>query len=253
MNPELNETHSPHRDGFTNWMRLRQSSILYLLGISRHESDVLSSLPTDLSDCNSYSEIIGIVFRMYSIESSLYRNINHFLRRFPVEIASKLMKELDGMLCYIYLLQSSINQFSLRSPIKCDLVVYRGFSSDGPNQAQLYESMIGEIVIWRGFTSTSLDRECVISSFVGGSAGLLFEITLHPGDVAASISGYSGHSSESEVLIAASTGFLVESVEWIEVENHETSDVFTIPRVKLNYFLSWYDFDLDRPPPRLIL
>jgi hypothetical protein len=38
------------------------------------------------------------MLRLCSIESSLYRNINHFLRSFPVQIAGKLMKELYGML-----------------------------------------------------------------------------------------------------------------------------------------------------------
>jgi hypothetical protein len=61
------------------------------------------------------------------------------------------------------------------------------------------------------------------------------------------------HSRESEVLIAASSGFVVDSVEDISILDPATDLEFTIPLVRLTYFVSWYDFDLERRPPRLIL
>jgi hypothetical protein len=54
-----------------------------------------------------------------------------------------------------------------------------------------------------------------ISRFVGNSDGMLFEISLHPGDVVASITQLSRFPEESEPLIPAWTRFFVEQVEWV--------------------------------------
>jgi hypothetical protein len=111
----------------------------------------------------------------------------------------------------------------------------------------LYESMIGEMIVWPGFTSTSTKRDLVISKFIRGEDSLLFEISLHPGDVAVAISDYSDYPMESEILIAASSGFMVEEVEWIEIRGSK------IGQVRLSYCMSWYDFNIDdRPAPILV-
>jgi hypothetical protein len=184
---------------------------------------------------------------MYTIESSLFKNVNHFLRRFPIEIVDKFMSEVGGIVRYIYLLQSSIECYSQSHPLESDIIAYRGISSKGTQFAPLYESMIDEVIVWSGFTSTSTDRDCVIQSFIKNENSILFKITLHAGDSAALISEYSEYRFESEILIAASSGFKVENVEYIDCESNE-SNSFRIPFVSLSYCLSWYDFDIDKHP-----
>jgi hypothetical protein len=68
----------------------------------------LSSLASDLLLCTSIAEMIPLIFRMYTLESRLYKNMNTFLRCFPLRLVSKFMKEFRGLLRYLYLLQSSI-------------------------------------------------------------------------------------------------------------------------------------------------
>jgi hypothetical protein len=78
---------------------------------------------------------------------------------------------------------------------------------------------------------------------------------LHTDDVGVSIRCYSTVESENEVLIAASSGFRVELVDFIDVEGRErnSSSIAPFPIVTLNYFLHWYDFDLEqRPLPVLV-
>jgi hypothetical protein len=202
--------------------------------------------------------MIPLIFKMYSAESPLSGNVNDFLRKFPIEVVSKFEKELVGVLSYIDLLQSSIEQHWLAHPLPADCTVYRGFPMDGRLCGLLYETMIGEVIVWRGFSSTSRDRDGVISTFVGSGAGVLFEISLPLGAVAVSIAEFS-EFEESEILIAASTAFLVDSVDWIRVSFSPTSDSdsgsgeFEIPCVHLSYFAGWWDFDLDHCPPRFLL
>jgi hypothetical protein len=140
----------------------------------------------------------------------------------------------------------------LASPLTADCTVYRGLAADGQSFALLYETMIGEVIVWRGFSSASLDREVVISRFVRGEMGVLFEISLPAGAVAVSIDDYSDYD-ESEILIAASTGFLVESVDWITIASAQPLGQCDIPCVRLSYFTSCWDFDLDRRPARVVL
>jgi hypothetical protein len=194
--------------------------------------------------------MIGLIFHLYTIESSLWKNVNHFLRCFPISMVTKFMNELKGLLSYIYLLQSSIQYLSHKEPIHENLVVYRGIER-GANLVLLYESLIGDVVVWPGFTSTSLDRDSGSSRFITGDDCVLFEIELHPGDVAVMLEKYSKHSSEREVLIPASTGFKVISIDSTDVLIYGEdggSTMFPIPVVRLSYFLHWYDFDLDRRP-----
>jgi hypothetical protein len=98
-----------------------------------------------------------------------------------------------------------------------------------------------------------------MATFVKSSEGILFEITLHPGAVATKISGYSVHPEESEVLIDAMSGFVVESVNYGSDRHEDTTAgqhntiESRIPRVKLRYWLSWVDFDMDSQPVNLMI
>jgi hypothetical protein len=253
MNPELSETEVSSAAQLKVWIDFCRSAFPSLIDVSQLQSTALSTFPTDLISCTSISAIIPILFRLYSIQSALYFNINHFLRKFPINLIRKFMKELGGVLSYIYLLQSSIEQWSLLHPLRSDCIVHRGFHSDGPSQAVLYESMAGEVIVFGGFVSASQNRDRVISKFVRSGAGLLFEIALPAGAVAALIAEYSDYPDEAEVMIPASTGFVVDSVEWIIVWNPETQETFEVGLVRLSYFVSWRDFDIDDGPPVMIL
>jgi hypothetical protein len=103
--------------------------------------------------------------------------------------------------------------------------------------------------------STSLDRNLVISRFINDEDSLLFEISLHVGDSAVVISDFSVYEDESEVLIAASSGFIIEEVEWIDIHRESVTGScgFKIAQVRLNYVLSWYDFNIDDPPAPIFI
>jgi hypothetical protein len=160
------------------------------------------------------------------------------------------MKELGGLVRYIYLLQSSIEYCSHMTPLPSNLTVYRGIQQQGNVLVPLYESMVGDVIVWPGFTSTSINRDLVISRFIKGADSLLFEISLHLGDVCVAIRDSSDHAGESEILIAASSGFIVEDVEWMEIRQRSGSGFreLKIAQVRLSYCISWYDFDIDEPP-----
>jgi hypothetical protein len=240
------------------WIDMVQSSIHFLLDLSQARSTELGVLSTQLGSCRSVDEIVHLILKIYSTDSGLYRNINFFLRCFPIQFAGKFMKELGGILNYIYLLQSSIEFRSRSQELGENVVVYRGLQSDGPYIFSLYESMIGKVVVLPGFTSTSRSRDYVIDRFVKPlrGDGVLFEITLHSGDRAADITFDSAFFVESEVLIAACSGFLVVDVARTEIEvpvSVSDSRFCLMPVVKLDYVLSWFDFDIDTPPPRVII
>jgi hypothetical protein len=132
-------------------------------------------------------------------------------------------------------------------PLKLNMTVYRGIEQHGKQLVPLYESMIGEVVVWPGFTSTSSDRNFVISRFIQGADSLLFEIKLHPGDVAGEIYEYSAFQRESEILIAASSGFKIKSVDWTDISGMK------IVQIRLSYCMSWYDFNIDDPPVPILV
>jgi hypothetical protein len=252
MNAELCEGVISSGECFDIWKDRCRSSFRFLIALSHRQRTVLSSLPSDLLECDSISAMIPIVFKMYSAESRLYRNVNHFLRCFPMALASKFENEVGGLVSYIELLQSSIEQYSLAHPLTAELTVYRGLRSGGPSQALLYETMVGEVIVWGGFSSASADRSCVISRFVRSCSGVLFEISLPAGAVAASIAEFA-EFDESEILIAASSAFFVESVDWIRVSTGDPIVEFEIPCVHLRYWASWWDFDLDHRRPRVLV
>jgi hypothetical protein len=148
------------------------------------------------------------------------------------------------MLSYIYLLQSSIHECACKWPIAEDQVVYRGLSSRGSELGLLYASLIGQIIVWKGFTSTSSNIACAMQDFVQCSDGILFEITLRIGAIATAINRYSAIPNEHEILIAAISGFVVDSIDYIPAPQlgqggtTRCSADSTIPKVKLRYWLS---------------
>jgi hypothetical protein len=252
LNPDLCGLQQSTNQVFEAWQETGRLCIGYLLDLSQSESiptstPILHSLPTDLSSCNSIPEMIPLIFKMYSVECSLYKNVNHFLRCFPIKIAGKFMRELGGILHYIYLLQSSIDYCSDVHRLSSEMIVYRGIQQHGRMLAPLYESMIGEVIVVPGFTSPSTDRNLVIPRFITDEDSLLFEILLHPGDVAAAIHDCSEYTEESEILIAASSGFMVDEVEWIEIRGSK------IAQVRLSYCISWDDFNIDDPPAQVLI
>jgi hypothetical protein len=243
LNADLSEVPLDDDRRFVAWQQTAAYSLPYLVDLSRADAYVLSSFPCDILSCPSISSMTQFVFRMYTIESRLYTNVNHFLRYFPVSMVSKFMRDLNGILSYISLLQSSIQYLSHTEPFQEDLTVYRVISGDGDLEL-LYASMIGGVVVWPGFTSTSRDRNYVLSTFATNDCCVLFEIELHPGDIAVEIQDVSEYQDEREILIPASTAFEVMSVD-------DADD--SIPSVRLRYFLDWCDFDLDDYPRAVIV
>jgi hypothetical protein len=252
MSPHFSENSACIRE---TWLKAARWSIDYLLDLSQVGETVLRSLPIDLTQCESVPAMISIVFRLYSIQSSLYKNVNRFLRFFPIQLVGKFMKELRGLLSYIYLLQSSVDYSSRLTGNNKNRIVYRGFPSNGAATVALYQSLIGEVIIWPAFVSTSTDIACVFRCFVRSENGILFEIELHEGDAAADIAHDSDYSREREVLIAASTGFLVVGVgekTFIRRKRDVVAE-FTVRVVKLKYFMHWYDLDIETLPPVLLV
>jgi hypothetical protein len=255
LNFDLSDCNEDDSVNLLIWQEVARFSFEYLIDLSHTQGNKLESLPSDLLSCESIFDMIGQIFRMYTIECSLYKNINHFLRCFPITIVNKFMNELKGLLHYIYLLQSSLEYCSYYHPLSNDIIVYRGFPSGGGRFAPLYESMIDEVIVWSGFTSTSTNRAYVIHHFIENEDSILFEIALYIGNVAIYMRNYSVFPSESEILIAASTGFRIDGVEYldIEVQGSDCLRIVQIPVVKMSYFLSWFDFDIDECPPTVLV
>jgi hypothetical protein len=170
------------RSSIDDRMAAARSSFVYLVNLSQAESHVFQTSPTDLLLCSSISEMTQFLCQMYTVESLLYKNVNIFLRYFPIWMVSKFMAELKGLVSYLYLLQLSIAFRSRGPPLREDLVVYRRVEQCY-EFVQLYESIIGDVFVWPGFTSTSTGRDSVLNHFVTDENSVLFEIELHPGDV----------------------------------------------------------------------
>jgi hypothetical protein len=117
--------------------------------------------------------------------------------------------------------------------------------------------MIGEVIVWSSVTNTSLERESVINNVITSENVIGFEILLHLGHAAVHVSDHSKFTSESEILIAASSVFMVEPIEIIDIsiererEDHVTQ--LTIPLVKLIYWMSSSEFDIDERPGTILL
>jgi hypothetical protein len=131
---------------FAAWQRAAEYALPYLVDASHIQSDALTSLPSDVLSCTSIPDMIGLIFRIYTIESPLYKNVNSFLRYFPVSMMPKFMGDLRGILSYIYLLQSSIEYSWQAEPFEENVIVYRGIAGNG-DLGSLYYSMIGDVIV----------------------------------------------------------------------------------------------------------
>jgi hypothetical protein len=110
--------------------------------------------------------------------------------------------------------------------------------------------MLGDVIVWPGFTITSRDRDYVLETFIINEDCALFEIELHPGDIAVDIQRESDFQHEREILIPASTAFEVISVDDVDVLipacGVDSERTLRILVVRLSYSLHWFDFDLDK-------
>jgi hypothetical protein len=219
------------------------------------QAHALGRFGSHLLSCDSISSMIGFVFRIHANSASFCENVNYFIRRFPISLVLNFMDELKGVLSYVYLLQSSIACLARENPIRDNLVVYRGIRQ-AADRVMLYESAIGDVVVWPEFTSAFTDLDYVLNHFITDEDCVLFKIELHPGDVAVQIERYSADQAGDEVLIAASTGFRIDSVDDTDVSipaEDGCLNLFHLPTIGLSYFLHWYDFDLDQRPPRVVV
>jgi TPR repeat protein len=228
---------------FSAWQKISGDSVPYFVNLPQARS------------CDSISSLITVVFQMYVNDLSLGENVNHFLRCFPISMVCNFMDELKRILSYIYVVQSSIECRSHENPILENLVVYRGIGG-AADRLMLYESTIDDVVVWSEFTIASTDRDSALNYCITHEECVLFEIELHPGDVAVVPEQHAEDQLGNQVLIAASTGFKVLSVDETDVSIQGEDgclNLFHIPIVRLSYFLHWYDFDLDQHPPPLVV
>jgi hypothetical protein len=249
LNPDLCDFAVDPDVRFSAWQQIACHSLRYFVDVAQAQSHGRDRLFwPNLFSCDSISSMIDFVFRMFAIDSFFCENVNHFLRCFPISRFCNFNDEMRGILNFIYLLQSSIACRSQENPIRENVVVYCGIGG-ASDVVMLYESMIDDVVVWCEFTRAFTDRDYVMNELITDDDFVLFEIELHPGDVAVLIEGSSDDQIGDEFLIAASTGFKVVSVEETEVSicgEDGILNFFHLPIVRLSYFLHWYDFDLDQ-------
>jgi hypothetical protein len=134
----------------------------------------------------------------------------------------------------------------MQEPFKKEVIVYCGLHGIDHGLVACYLSVIGDIVLWRSFTSTSRNLELTIRDFVNSEKGILFDIHLYPGNIAADISRYSAFE-EFEMLIPAYTAFRVDDVVDFRVQDALPTferDMI-VPLVRLSYASSWFDSAFD--------
>jgi hypothetical protein len=246
LNVHLNPNNLAESDAVIAWVAMVRNTLVYLSEFNGLWKSL--NLPLEkLYESQSIPEMVPIFVHMYSIDSLLYKNVNFVLRHIPVEVAGKIVKELRGLLSYIYLLQSSIHYLAMQQPLEKEMVVYRGIKDTVTGLDNLYHSVVGRNILWRSFTSVSRSVTVALERFISQNNGMLFEIHLQAGSVVADIHDYARYPSELEMLIAAYTTFRVD-----EVVNFRIRDKFpefkwdiVIPRVKLTYASSWFDFAFD--------
>jgi hypothetical protein len=208
-----------------------------------------------LADSNSVEDMIPHIIKLYTLNISLYKNVNFVLRRFPFRLISIFGSTLQGLLSYTCILQASIAHLAKAHPISEDTIVYRGIDHNGQQLLPLYYSMLDEVIVYPSFTSSTLNREYALTNFVGDNDGILFEIVLHPGTVAADIHELSAIPVEQEVLIAASTAFRIDRIEECHIPRDGFDHELVIPMVCLSSHSQWHEFDFEKwkellePPP----
>jgi hypothetical protein len=86
-----------------------------------------------------------------------------------------------------------------------------------------------------------------LNLFISEENGMVFEIHLGADSVAADICSYAEYSTECEAMIAAYTVFRVDEVVTFHIRDDfpDFKWDIDIPRVKLSYVGSWYDFPLE--------
>jgi hypothetical protein len=246
LNFELSRIAIVESDVMNTWRAMASDTIGYLSDFNDIWAKV-RSMSEPLLQSRLISEMIEIIFRMYSAECSLYENVNFFLRHIPVQIVAKFITEFRGILCYIYLLQASINHLTRQNPFEEEIVVYRTIKGIDPELKPLYQSAVGEVILWRAFTSTSRDKAKAIWRLRNTTGGILFEIRLPPNSVAADIHHWSEFENELEVLIAAYTAFRIDEIVDFRIQDEFPAfepDI-VIPTVKMSHTISWFDFALE--------
>jgi hypothetical protein len=162
---------------------------------------------------------------------SLFMRVNEILRMVPMPVVGHFMREFEGFLSYVTILQWAVEK--LCSEFRDEFSVVRGFSHGGQVLAARYREMIGETIVWPGFVVASRDIRRIVNDFVQGGEGIGFEIVLKTGSIAAKL-GFNGTES-GDVLIAAGSFFQVMSVEKLVSDD----DTWEVPFVRLNWVGSW--------------
>jgi hypothetical protein len=145
-------------------------------------------------------------------------------------LLAHFVDEARGFLACVCLLQAAIESVASKQPARG--VVYRACCSGGGEIASLYCSEIGEVVVWPAFTSASRDRSQVLRDIEQCRDGVLFEITLGDGAIAA-------NASEEQVVIAAESAFRIDDV--VEEDMGE----WRVPIVKIDWVGAWSEVDLE--------
>jgi hypothetical protein len=159
-------------------------------------------------------------------DRSPFCEINFLLRRFDRVLWTD--DGLRGVLSCASVLQAAVEV--LPASVEDGAVVYRGFEADGAEMAAVFCSVLDKVVVFHGFTMAGRDRRRVLRDFVRGSDGILFEIVVRPGVVAADV-------GNDDLLIGADSLFRVVSVGSIE------DCVFEFPVVRLEWVGAWPDGD----------
>jgi hypothetical protein len=171
------------------------------------------------------------------LDCSIFTGVNTVLRKLPIHALSHFVTEFYELLNYTVLLQAAIEVCASEQNITEGLVVYRGLRNE--KLAEIYTSAIGKVVIWPAFTTASRDITCVASEYASGDGGILFEISLGPGTVAAEIGHFSNGAAKSEVIIAAESAFRIDKVEEFCIGKGR------MPMVCMTYVGNWSDRDLE--------
>jgi hypothetical protein len=191
---------------------------------------------SDFESLKKYGEFLSHedLLKLPFLERSPFIEMNQLLRCFPIQLFVEYLNEFRGFLSCATLLQAVIES---RSTLRDPGLVYRGFGRGGHELAGLYASLIDKVIIWRGFSTASKDRDFIIQEFVRRRDGILFEIVLGRGAIAADGEG-------NEVIIAAESGFKINSVE-IETAHG-------IPIVSMEWVSAWSEADLEFDPRDLL-
>jgi hypothetical protein len=197
----------------------------------------VQSLASALPACESVLEIVRILLTMHFLDCSVFTGVNAVLRKLPMRSLAHFVDKFCGLLSYTVLLQAAIEVYASERKISDEWVVYRGLRNR--ELAAIYASAIGEVVVWPAFTAASRDLARITNEYASGDEGILFEIALGPGNVAAEIGGFSNRAAVSEVIIAAESAFRIDKVEECCMGEGE------LLMVRMTYVGTWSDGDIE--------